>query len=81
MDMHVNVCECVRAGDSGSVELCTYIQADDVTAEVELSLLDDVDGPRLLLLHLNHNAVQRRTFKHHRSLLSEYTAEGVKPCV
>lgn len=37
--------------------LGTYIQANDVTAEVELPLFDDMDGPRLLLLHLNHNTI------------------------
>lgn len=31
----------------------THTQADDVTAQVELSLLDDVDGARLLLLYLS----------------------------
>lgn len=39
-----------------------YIQADDVTAEVELSLFDDMDGPRLLLLHLNPEGTKRRRF-------------------
>lgn len=31
----------------------TYIEADDVTTEVELSLFDNVDGSHLLFLHLN----------------------------
>lgn len=34
-------------------ELGTYTQTDDVTTEVKLSLFNDMDGPILLLLHLN----------------------------
>lgn len=34
-------------------KLVTYTQANDVTAEVELSLFNDMNGPRLLLLYLN----------------------------
>lgn len=30
----------------------THTQADDVTADVELSLFDDVDGARFLFFHL-----------------------------
>lgn len=36
------------------LELGTYAQADDVTAEVELSLFNDMDGACLLLLYLNN---------------------------
>lgn len=32
---------------------CAYTQTDDVTAEVKLSLLDDMDGAILLLLYLH----------------------------
>lgn len=35
------------------LKLVTYTQANDVTAEVELSLFNDMDGPRFFLLYLN----------------------------
>ena len=37
------------------LKIGTYAQANDVTAEVELSLFDDMDGPCLLLLYLHNN--------------------------
>lgn len=39
----------------------TYTQANDVTSEVELSLFDDMDGPRLFFLYLIIKAEQRTT--------------------
>ena len=34
----------------------TYIQTDDVTVQLQLSLLDDMDGSGLILLHLDTNS-------------------------
>lgn len=61
------------------LKLVTYTQADDVTAEVELSLFNDMDGPRLLLLYLNQKAADKKIFKKllHPLLISEYTLEAV----
>lgn len=36
-----------------SLQLCAYTQTDDVTAQVKLSLFNDVDGAILLLLYLD----------------------------
>lgn len=36
-----------------SLQLCAYAQTDDVTAQVKLSLFNDMDGPILLLLYLD----------------------------
>lgn len=40
-------------GFFGWAEVRAYVQADDVTAQLQLPLLDHMDGARLLLLHLD----------------------------
>lgn len=46
---------CTQEAPSGtiSLQLCAYTQTDDVTAQVKLSLFNDVDGAILLLLYLD----------------------------
>lgn len=46
---------CTQEAPSGtiSLQLCAHTQTDDVTAQVKLSLFNDVDGAILLLLYLD----------------------------
>lgn len=37
---------------SGDPERATYTEADDVTADMELPLFDDMDGARFFLFYL-----------------------------